>query len=275
MTTNPNTLLMKLSEEEKIALLQELRSQFPIHPLEQKWNISAEFVLEAISRSQDITKRGVRGIIAELAFSTYILEPIQDLWKEETITGDQPYDAKLSGTIKGKTVEILIQTKNQRALKGSPLRPTQTAIAQNPELKDWFVAETQKTRTGKKKKSKTNEAGDVEIEEIDTRPYRYGEFHILSVCMQPSTNEWSDFMFTPAQTLLHSPKSKDLIATLQPVAPAKSKLYNWTPDLLECIDWILNPQNMPAPFKPNSKAASEKKSKKKVSESDPDLFSAL
>lgn len=276
MTTNPNTLLINLNDHEKIALLQQLRSQFPIHPLEEKWNISAEFVLEAISRSQDITKRGVRGIIAELAFSTHILEPIRDLWKEETITGDQPYDAKLSRTIDGKQVEILIQTKNQRALKGSPLRPTKTAITQNPELKDWFVAETQKTRTGKKKKSKTNEAGKIEVEEIDTRPYRYGEFHILSVCMQPSTNEWSDFMFTPAETLIPSSKSKDLIATLQPVPPANSKHYNWTPDIVECIDWILNPQNMPAPFKPNSKPASKKKDpKNKVSESAPDLLSAL
>jgi hypothetical protein len=252
------TLLTTLSEDQQEALFNKLRQKFRIHPLEQQWNISAEFVLEAISRSQDITKRGVRGIIAELAFSTHILTPIKNEWKEEIITGDQPYDAKISKVIDGKTVEILIQTKNQRVEKGQPLRPTKTAIKQDSFLEDWFIAETQKTRTGKKKKSTTNEEGVVEVEEVDTRPYRFGEFHILSVCMQPSTNEWTDFMFTPSSTLLPSKKSNDLVATLQPVPPAKTKAYNWTPDLLECIDWILHPEKMPAPFIPTPKPVKKK-----------------
>lgn len=38
-----------------------------------------------------------------------------------------------------------------------------------------FMTETQKTRTG------------TDGEENQTRPYRYGEFDILAVSMQPST----------------------------------------------------------------------------------------
>ena len=277
--TTPQELeafIATLTPKQKEALWQSLREDQPIHPLEKQWNISAEFVLEAISRSQDITKRGVRGIIAELAFSTYILKPIEDEWKEEVITGDQPYDAHISKTIDGKKVNVLIQTKNQRVVKGDPLRPTKTAIKQDSHLADWFIAETQKTRTGKKKKSTTNDEGVVEVEEIDTRPYRFGEFDILSVCMQPSTTEWTDFMFMPARSLLPSAKNKDLVATFQPVPPPKTKVYNWTPDLLECIDWVLHPENMPDPFVPTPKPATKSKGKKKEQEEQkaksPELF---
>jgi hypothetical protein len=42
--------------------------------LEEKWNIPAEVILEAIARSQDITLRGIRGVIAELCFLLYVLE---------------------------------------------------------------------------------------------------------------------------------------------------------------------------------------------------------
>lgn len=277
--TTPQELkafIANLTQDQKEALWLSLREEHPIHPLEKQWNISAEFVLEAISRSQDITKRGVRGIIAELAFSTHILKPIEDEWTEEVIIGDQPYDAKISKSIGGKTVEILIQTKNQRVVKGHPLHPTKTAIKQDAHLADWFIAETQKTRTGKKKQSTTNDDGEVEVEVIDTRPYRFGEFHILSVCMQPSTTEWTDFMFMPATTLLPAAKNKDFVATFQPVPPAKTKIYNWTHDLLECIDWVLHPEKMPPPFIPTPKPESKSKGKKKDTEEQkaksPELF---
>lgn len=224
--------------------------KFPIHSLEEEWNIHAEFILEAINRSQDITKRGVRGIIAELAFSTYIIDPIRHIWDEEVLFGDLPYDAKLTN---GKN-SILIQTKNQRLVKGEPLRPTKTAIKNNPELADWYIAETQKTRSGvKRKKNNSGELDSAEVEEVKTRPYRFGEFDILSVCMQPSTGNWKDFMFTPSRTLLPKNDDGSIIATFQPV-PAK-KIYNWTHDILECIEWVLNPDSMPEPFVPTNKTS--------------------
>ncbi|EOY2410899.1 hypothetical protein ACP1PL_004301, partial [Yersinia enterocolitica] len=67
-------LLNSLTPEEQHMLFKQLRGRIPIHHLEQQWNISAEFILEAIARSQDITKRGVRGIIAELCFDTFIID---------------------------------------------------------------------------------------------------------------------------------------------------------------------------------------------------------
>lgn len=252
MTQKISQLLHGLSKQEQQQLFDELRKTHPIHKLEAIWNISAEFVLEAISRSQDITKRGVRGIIAELAFSRFILDPMKPAWTEEILVGDLAYDSLIT---KGND-SIKIQTKNQRLIKGIPLHPTKTSIKHNPEIDGWFIAETQKTRTGTKKKKKT-ESADIEVNDIEettqTRPYSFGEFDILSVCMQPSTKEWTDFMFTPAKTLLPKDSDKRLIATFQPVPPCP--MYNWTNDLELCIKWVMGTVPMPAPldFKYKSK----------------------
>lgn len=230
-----NELIQRLTSEEQKRLFVELRKSHPIHSLEEEWNIPAEFILEAIARSQDITKRGVRGIIAELAFSRFVLDPIGTVWKEEPIVGDKPYDSMITN---GQQ-KILIQTKNQRLERGVPKRPTQRAISDYPELEGWFVVETQKTRTGKKSIS----GGSTESDVVDTRPYRFGEFDILSVCMQPSSGDWKNFMFTPATTLLQSPKNSSLIATFQPVPGIRC--YNWTDSLLECIEWVQSPETIP------------------------------
>jgi hypothetical protein len=248
----------KLSAADRKLFLNEIRKIQPIHSLEKEWNITAEFVLEAISKSQDITKRGVRGIIAELAFSEYVLKNLDPKWVETTDLGpDLAYDSEL---INGDD-KIHIQTKNQRLSGSNPMRPGKTLIKFNPELADWFIAETQKTRSGKKKKSKDDTDPNADIEEILTRPYRFGEFHILSVCMQPShaTKSWESFMFCPARGLTASPKDPAIIATMQPVPP--SPLFCWTNKLDQCIEWVLHPETMPAPFvpKPKMKAVSKKK----------------
>lgn len=231
--------ILSLSDEQKSQIFQLLRSGFTIHPLEQMWNIRAEFILEAISRSQDITKRGVRGIIAELAFSTYVLEPMRPLWSEIPIIGDQPYDAHITD---GRG-SITIQTKNQRLVTGRPLRPNATTARRMPHVADWYIAETQKTRSGK---ARNPEDGNAATEEISTRPYRFGEFDILSVCLHPSTGDWSRFMFTPASTLIPSAKDPSLIATLQPVP--SSPQFAWTDNLAQCIEWVRNPLTMPSAY---------------------------
>lgn len=52
------------------------------------------------------------------------------------------------------------------------------------------MTETQKTRT--------DNDGDGE----KTRPYRYGEFDVLAVSMQPSTGKWDRYMYTLGRWLL-------------------------------------------------------------------------
>ena len=123
-------LLNSLTPQEQQMLFTQLRGRIPIHPLEQQWNITAEFILEAIARSQDITKRGVRGIIAELCFDTYIIGAMKHKgWIQHQLFGDLPYDALISHPHVG---EIKIQTKNQRLERGVPKYANGPMIKFNP-----------------------------------------------------------------------------------------------------------------------------------------------
>lgn len=88
-----------------------------------------------------------------------------------------------------------------------------------------YVVETQKTRSGKKKGEKT-------------RPYRFGDFDILAVNLQPITGEWDRFAFTLGTWLLPRDKEPNLIATLQPVPVAPDSF--WTDDLRQCVEWFLS-----------------------------------
>ncbi len=229
----------------KAAIFQDLRKHQVLHRLETEWGTQAEFILEAISRSQDITQRGVRGIIAELAFSEYILRPLSARLREIEIVGDQPYDALIADEIG----QIRIQTKNQRLVldptsrRRVPLQPNAARVARYPSVAGWFVAETQKTRSGKAKfADKSASDGNSQ----STRPYRFGEFDVLSVCLHPSTNDWTRFMFSPASTLLRRPSNHDQLEVLQPVP--RTPCFAWTTSLMECISWVRDPATCPATF---------------------------
>lgn len=107
-------LLQETSKKDQGRLFEQLRREFPIHSLEQEWNVSADLILEAISRSSDLTKRGVRGVIAEAAFEQSVVRPhVSRGWKNKTPEGDHPFDFLLEderGLVK-------IQVKMQRLEK--------------------------------------------------------------------------------------------------------------------------------------------------------------
>ena len=85
------------------------------------------------------------------------------------------------------------------------------------------IVETQKTRTG------------TDGEDNQTRPYRYGEFDILAVSMQPSTAKWDRYMYTLGRWLLPG-RNKGEMATLQPVAMSPSEF--WTDDFRTAAQWF-------------------------------------
>ncbi len=68
-------LIDECSEEDRRALKLYLRNLLP-HPLESEWGIDADTILSAINRSSDLTKRGVRGIIAEAVFVNEIVPTV-------------------------------------------------------------------------------------------------------------------------------------------------------------------------------------------------------
>ena len=88
-------LINECPEEDRRALKRYLQRLVP-HPLERDWGIDAATILSAISRSSDLTKRGVRGIIAEAVFVNEIIPTVAGSgWQPIDFSGDQPYDALL------------------------------------------------------------------------------------------------------------------------------------------------------------------------------------
>ena len=207
--------LAELSNEEREEIFKYLRSEIKIHPLEDEFNAQAEVILEAISRGSDLTKRGIRGIIAEASFKVEVLENLTG-WQDITPPGDLPFDFKIVDSIG----EVGIQVKMQRKKAQRPIMANEGyRVLSN----DKYVVETQKTRGGEK---------DGE----NTRPYRFGEFEILAVSMHPSTNDWSEFRYTVARWLLPDFKDDSRILKFQPVPLEKNE--DWTDSLEECIEWF-------------------------------------
>ncbi|MBF6723633.1 hypothetical protein HN240_18800 [Acinetobacter baumannii] len=87
---------------------------------------------------------------------------------------------------------------------------------------DVYITETQKTRTGNDGEEKT-------------RPYRYGEFDVLAVSMQPSTGKWDRYMYTLGRWLLPG-KGENEMATWQPVSMTPNGF--WTDDFATVAAWF-------------------------------------
>lgn len=213
--------LTSYSFKEREAVFKALRAEFPIHELETLWNTTAEVILEAIARSSDLTKRGVRGVIAEASFKQHIVNRfLANGWEEKDITGDKPFDFHL----KHKETEVRIQVKMQRQKAHRPMFASEASKALFGEKTDMWVVETQRTRGGKSK------SGDA------TRPYRFGEFDILAVSLHPSGRDWSRFIYTVASRLIPDPYNDKRIFKYQPVPRTANDV--WTEDLPTCIEWV-------------------------------------
>lgn len=213
----------RLTPGEQLALLEHLRTRFPIHPLEREWGTTAEAIVGAIARSGDLTKRGIRGILAEATFEERAIPALAPLgWANVPITSDQPFDFQL----RGPRGTLRIQVKLQRREAGVPkLYSARSRAGLNLPPADLFTVEVQRTRSGTRRGS-------------STRPYRFGDFDILAVSMQPSSMRWDRFMYTLAEWLLPRPAEPALIEIFQPV-PATPDEY-WTDDAARCIDWLLS-----------------------------------
>lgn len=220
--------------EEQLALLRKYIHQKHPHPLERHWGIDSDTILSAISRSSDLTKRGVRGIIAEAVFVNEIVPTVSAFgWKLVEIDGDQPYDALLEND----GAKARIQVKLQRLEKGAP----KLYYPKHYQEGTLFVVEVQKTRTGEKSIRKTaSEPQSFETEaqprKEKTRPYSFADFDILAVNMHPSSADWKNFRYTVASWLLPRQIDESLIEIFQPVAAKPNNV--WTADLATCLDWM-------------------------------------
>lgn len=214
-------ILDQCTDEQRTALLDYLKSRLPQHPLEKEWGVGAEVILSAIARSSDLTKRGVRGIIAEAVFERNVLAGLKG-WEVVRFVEDRPFDFLLRRSGE-QAQEARIQVKLQRMLKQEPMF---AAKANRHYPKDMHVVEVQKTRGGFD--PQTNE---------DTRPYRFGEFDILAVSLHPSTRDWNRFLYTLSNWLIPRHPNNALIEIFQPVPSIASDV--WTDSLTTCLAWLL------------------------------------
>lgn len=209
-------LLPQCNDEERAALFAELRTTHQIHEFEHVIGAPAEMILEAVHRAPELTRRMLRGVIADAAFAQNVVPSLAPHWQDVTPEGNYAYDYKLSD----EQGPLTVQVKLQRSEKGAPVIKDGTRYGFENKV---YVTETQKTRTG------------TDADDNKTRPYRYGEFDILAVSMQPSTGKWDRYMYTVGRWLVQG-KNPDEMATMQPVA-MDSGTY-WTNDFDEAAKWV-------------------------------------
>jgi len=209
-------VLDSLNADDRRAALASLRRAYPIHRLEVEWNVGADVILEAIARAPDLTQRGVRGVLAEAVCKTEIIDRL-DGWQDTTPDGNHPFDFR----IRSGDSEVTIQVKLQRKQAGHPMVADQAAGLAGTDL---YVVETQRTRAGRDRSG------------ASTRPYRFGEFDILAVCMEPATRDWTRFRYTVARWLIPRTDDPQLIAVYQPVSLGPND--DWTDQLETCLRWL-------------------------------------
>jgi hypothetical protein len=218
LVTSIKRLLLECTERQKREIFSELRREILIHEFENVIGAPAEMILEAVHRAPELTRRMLRGVIADAAFRQFIIPPlIKKGWKDTTPEGNYAYDYILTDA----QGSVSIQVKLQRSEKGKPVVKSGTKYGFNDDV---FIVETQKTRTGNDAKSQQK-----------TRPYRYGEFDIIAVSMQPYTQHWNRYMFSLQRWLLPG-KDQSELATLQPVSMIPDAF--WTNNFETAVDWL-------------------------------------
>jgi hypothetical protein len=211
-------ILSACTPEQQAELLKLLRAEFKTHRIEKEWNTSAEIVLEALARAGPLTQRMFKGILAEAAFKVEVLDKLER-WEDVSPSGTHAYDF----AIESAGVRVTIQTKLQRKEAGKPFM--YRVPGKRGPATTFYVVETQKSRRGTNRKSGQN-----------TRPYRFGEFDILAVSMEPTTGDWTQFRFTLGQWLIPRPTDTALIAIYQPVSLEPTE--DWTDSLATAIRWL-------------------------------------
>lgn len=174
-------------------------------------------VLEALARAGELTQRMFKGILAEAACKVEVIDKLTG-WDDVTPPGMHAFDF----VVRRGADRVTIQTKLQRKQGGKPFM--YRVPGQGRKATQLYVVETQKSRRGSHRSSGAN-----------TRPYRFSEFDILAVCMEPVTGDWSQFRFTLSRWLHPRLGSQELIAVYQPVSLQANS--DWTDSLAIAIDW--------------------------------------
>ncbi|MFL6606335.1 MAG: hypothetical protein ACJ8R9_34100 [Steroidobacteraceae bacterium] len=217
-------ILAQCSENERKALFKALRASNQIHELEGIFGAPAEVILEAIHRAPELTRRMLRGVIADAAFAQHTIPMLAAQgWCNVTPEGNFSFDHLLQDD----AGRISVQVKLQRSEKQVPVITTGTKFGLGAGM---YMVEPQRTRGGKKRGVNGNDKDDSK-----TRPYRFGEFDVLAVSLQPSTKKWDSFRYTVGSWLIPG-RGANEIATYQPVAMIPND--DWTDDFSTVARWF-------------------------------------
>jgi excisionase family DNA binding protein len=203
------TALDNLNPEVRHSALDHLLSTRSPHPVEVQLGAGWELILDAIQRSNELTVRMIRGVIAEAAFGVHVVKPL-GFWDEVPFSGSRNVDYLL----RDKVGEVKVQVKLQRSAKGEP-------VIHN----GYYDVETQRPRGGTDRKSGTK-----------THPYRFGQFDILAVSLKPSIGQWDAFRYTVGDWLQPSTMDNECLAVHQPVSMTQNE--DWTDDFMTCVGWL-------------------------------------
>lgn len=207
----------RLPEAARRAILGRLGDREPPHPLETRLGASWRVILDALDRSGPMMIRGLRGVMAEAAFGVQVVGPLLAAgWGSLPVPGDPPYEFLLD---EGRG-PIRVQVKLQRSMEGRPMLANQASRHYSAQM---YVVESQRTRGGKAR-------GE------GTRSYRFGEFDLLAVSMQPAMGDWGHFRYTIADWLVPRAADRTQLAKFQPVAPDPNE--DWTDDLTRAVQWF-------------------------------------
>lgn len=232
MTFAFDTIMAQLdacTADEQELVFRRLRENFTLHPLEDDFGVRAEVIMEAIHRAPELTRRMLRGVIADAAFHFYVVPMLgQQGWTNIPLDGNYSYDHAL----RDLTGTVTVQVKLQRSEAGSFVVTDGRRHGKLPANN--YLVEVQRTRTGKRKVK--TEGGSADVEEALTRPYKFGEFDILAVSLWPSTKDWTKFRYTVGSWLVPHATDKSLMATFQPVAMSPDG--HWTDDFTEVVRWL-------------------------------------
>jgi hypothetical protein len=81
-------LLSTCSADQKRLIFSDLRKEVPIHEFEHVIGAPAEMILEAVHRAPELTRRMLRGVIADAAFRQFVIPPLLGKgWKDVTPEG--------------------------------------------------------------------------------------------------------------------------------------------------------------------------------------------
>jgi hypothetical protein len=221
---NKLLLILKRCDKNQLEIIAKHLDIKPFsHPLEKLINVKAEILLDSLLRSSYITLNGIRGIIAESTFNSLIVKDSKR-WKDIPAGAQNPYDFILEDN----AGQVRIQIKLQRKVENLPWIRTDGCA----------VVETYRTRSGKTKDGESS------------RPYRYGEFDLLGVCMEPSHGTWESFLYIPQKYLKSDKDNIKFLHKLQsvPLIPKD----NWTTSLDEAVELFRKDpsQNFIAPYRP-------------------------